>query len=207
MVAKPYKCIVCGNTDPDTFARCYHPGCPDGHDQPGRFPSYPPTPLTAEDRRAGRVILLILAFLLISMVYACNLVLSTAHAADHGYDHSAPVVQWFDGLLQPDRPVAATDPLLYGCCTKSDAYEADIYDVEGYNTGRKMCNATITEGSEKKFADSSTRTAIPNGTKIEFACSKVNPPKDGNPTGHAWIFAAASGVHTTFCFVPLLPGS
>lgn len=73
--AKPYKCIVCGTPDPDTFTRCNHPMCPDGHDQPGRFPIYPPTPrraITPEDRKAGRVILLVVMFAIVSMIYACT---------------------------------------------------------------------------------------------------------------------------------------
>jgi hypothetical protein len=73
MAAKEnYKCIVCGTHDPDLFARCYHPMCPDGHDQPGRFPSYPPAPLSLETRKSGRVVLLVILFAVISLIYACT---------------------------------------------------------------------------------------------------------------------------------------
>lgn len=72
LTTKPYKCTVCGATDPDTFARCYHPMCPDGHDQPGRFPSYPPAPLSLETRKSGRVVLLVILFAIISLIYACT---------------------------------------------------------------------------------------------------------------------------------------
>lgn len=74
-VAKPYTCAVCGTQNPDTFVRCYHPMCPDGHDQPGRFPSYPPAPrrvLTADERKGGRVLLLVALFAIISMIYSCT---------------------------------------------------------------------------------------------------------------------------------------
>jgi hypothetical protein len=49
--------------------------CPDGHDQPGRFPSYPPAPrrvLTADERKGGRVLLLVALFAIISMIYSCT---------------------------------------------------------------------------------------------------------------------------------------
>ena len=31
--ANPYRCGVCGAIDPETYQRCYHPGCPDGRDR------------------------------------------------------------------------------------------------------------------------------------------------------------------------------
>lgn len=35
---RDYRCGVCGSTDPMRYMRCYHPGCPDGRDQPFDLP-------------------------------------------------------------------------------------------------------------------------------------------------------------------------
>lgn len=32
-----YTCGPCGSHDRTRYTRCYHPGCPDGHDQPGVY--------------------------------------------------------------------------------------------------------------------------------------------------------------------------
>jgi hypothetical protein len=75
-VVKPYWCPVCGVKDIDAYMRCYHPGCPDGRDQArNATPRYPPAPrraLAPEDRKAGRVLLLVVMFAIISIIYACT---------------------------------------------------------------------------------------------------------------------------------------
>ena len=219
-MAAEYRCPICGTSDPNAFARCYRPDCLDGRDQArNASPRYPPEPrraLTHDDRMVGRVFYLCIMFAVISMIYAC-----TAHfarASDHGFSLVNPKTDemiWTESLLVPDDLV----PPRSKCCGKGDMYEADVYDIDGYDHGRKECEAEVTDGSAKKWPDGTARTAIANGTKFTFPCSKVNPPKDGNPTGHAqaflsvvkkkadngsWVF---DKINSLYCFVPLQPGS
>ena len=190
---------MCGNTDPDTFARCYHPMCPDGHDQPGRFPSYPPAPITPSDRKTGRVILLVILFAIISMIYACTsqIVLRPARAFDHGFDQSTPVSKWFKTVQRPDARPAT-------CCGYGDGYEADVYVNRGDHY-----DVTITDDSEIMYPDGDHRQPIANGTVINVPITKVNPPSDGNPTGHGVLFITVQDgkMLGVYCYVPLPPSS
>jgi hypothetical protein len=151
---------------------------------------------------------MMILMLVVVLVYSC----SRARATDHGFDHSTVIGAWMEGLKIPDGSNGS-------CCGKGDAYEADIYDIDGYQNGRKECVAEITDGSAKEWPDGSRRYPIPNGLKFSFPCMKVNPPSDGNPTGHAIAFISATRkndgtgnflfdkINNVYCFVPLPPGS
>lgn len=121
-------------------------------------------------------------------------------AVDHGYDRESPRTQWFESLMMPDQPQSK-------CCGKADAYEADIYE----NNHNGTWTVTVTNGREITFPDGTKRPGIPDGTKFIVPDSKVNPPVDGNPTGHAWIFLKIdieSGRPVgIYCFVRLPDGS
>ena len=66
---------------------------------------------------------------------------------------------------------------------RSDAYEADIFEVDG---GRYV--AIITNGKGE----------IPNGTKIPVPNHKMKWD-EGNPTGHGIIFIGVQG--QVYCYV------
>ena len=134
----------------------------------------------------------------------------SVRAMDHGFDHSTAIGAWFETVPMPTDQTAPRSK----CCGKGDAYEADIYDIEGYEHGRKMCKAVITDGSAKVWPDGTRREPLANGTEFEFECVHVNPPEDGNPTGHAQAFLNVGSwgdekgkIKNVYCFVPLPPGS
>lgn len=120
--------------------------------------------------------------------------------AEKGYDRESPRTQWFETLMQPDNPTAK-------CCGKADGYEADIYQ----NNGNGTWTVEITNGREMKWPDGTVRPGIPDGTKFIIPSEKVNPPVDGNPTGHAWLFLKidpnTNQVVKIYCFVRLPDGS
>ena len=92
-------------------------------------------------------------------------------------ENSPPHVRrWFQGLRQPDNPRVS-------CCGEADAYEADIFEVDG---GRYI--AIITDG----------KGDIPNGTKIPVPNHKMKWD-EGNPTGHGIIFIGIQG--QVYCYV------
>ena len=68
-----------------------------------------------------------------------ELAVPIALARDYGqWENSPPHVRrWFQGLKQPDNPRVP-------CCGEADAYEADIFEVDG---GRYV--AIITDGKER----------------------------------------------------------
>jgi hypothetical protein len=66
------------------------------------------------------------------------------------------VRRWFQGLRQPDNPRVS-------CCGEADAYEADIFEVDG---GHYV--AVITDGKGE----------IPNGTKIPVPNHKMNGTRE-----------------------------
>jgi hypothetical protein len=72
------------------------------------------------------------------------------------------------------------------CCGEADAYEADIFEVEG-----RHYVAVITDGKGE----------IPNGTKIPVPNYKIKWD-EGNPTGHGIIFIGVQG--QVYCYV--VPG-
>jgi hypothetical protein len=114
-----------------------------------------------------------------------------AHAMDHGFDYSDPVVRWFNTLPRPNLPTAS-------CCGKGDAYGADVYERQPNGNYR----VTVTDGEYKQFPDGSVRPFIPNGTIIIVESKLVNPPSDGNPTGHGVIFLTIyNGDIIPWCFV------
>jgi hypothetical protein len=140
-----------------------------------------------------------------------------ASAMDHGFDHSDPVVQWFESLKIPDDT-----PPKGGCCGKGDAYAIRILEDALGNSADKSDwgLAEITDGSAKQWPDGTIRTPIPNGTQFKFPKQKVNPPEDGNPTPTAWAFLSVveagdeasrrdgkgNYIRMIYCIIPLLPG-
>jgi hypothetical protein len=210
MIDPNYECATCGTHDRNRYARCDHPACPDGHDQPDRFGRgyvYPDRP-TPEAKGRSKTLTIILLAALCAFLFMCQV--RNVRAMEHGWDHSNAVVKWFDNLKMPDSRKV-------GCCGKGEAYEADTYILE---PGKNHCEAIITEGSARRFPDGMYRPEIKNGTKFAFPCSKVNPPEDGNPTGHAQIFIGTNASEwdlepvplgdnggTVYCFVPLPNGS
>lgn len=91
---------------------------------------------------------------------------------------SAPVViqRWFQDLMQPDHPRQS-------CCGEADAFEADVFEVEGDHYV-----AIITDG----------RGVFPAGRRIPVPNSKMKFDS-GNPTGHGLIFIGPSG--QIYCYV------
>lgn len=119
--------------------------------------------------------------------YSCD----RAHAMDHGFDYSDPVVRWFNALPRPNMRSTS-------CCGKGDAYGADEYEKVGDHY-----RVTITDGEYKQFPDGTVRAPLKNGTVVDVPLVFVNPPSDGNPTGHGVIFLSVSGgdVLAVWCFV------
>lgn len=109
------------------------------------------------------------------------LLCAPALARDNGQWADAPAInrQWFSHLMQPDNKSQS-------CCGEADAYEADVFEVEGDHYV-----AVITDG----FGE------IPNGTRIPVPNQKMKWDQ-GNPTGHGIIFLST----TTTVSVPWPPG-
>lgn len=130
----------------------------------------------------------------------------TANAKYHGQDRASLLGQWYGSILRPDIP----PELKRGCCGEGDAYEADDYKDMGDHY-----EVRITDGSEKLFPDGSRRIPLEEGQVVIVPKEKVNPPKDGNPTGHAQLFVSVvigSGdqygrIIAVWCFVPLPPST
>lgn len=155
----------------------------------------------AKDRRLQRqkMILRFVQGTLFGMILGATIVaLTVAARAEKGFDPNNPTAKWFQSLKQPGSNAS--------CCGYGDAYEADIYErhPDGSYT------VVITDGSEITYPDGSVRYYIPNGTKIEVPAKQVNPPSDGNPTGHGVIFMSMQepgGGYIIYCFVPMPLGS
>jgi hypothetical protein len=122
-------------------------------------------------------------------VWAAVLVLSIckAPARDLGqWDGVDPLHrQWFNGLMQPDRPNLS-------CCGEADGYWADSYEVKG---DRYVAIITDTRDDTKlgrrQHIEAGTRVAVPN-SKTKWGT--------GNPTGHGIIFIGLGG--DVFCYLP-----
>jgi hypothetical protein len=101
-----------------------------------------------------------------------------AAATDNGQwgNRPADVRQWFERLMQPDRPWVS-------CCGEADAYEADSFEVEGDHY-----IAVITDG----------RGVFPNGTRVAVPNAKMKFDA-GNPSGHGIIFIGGGG--KVLCYV------
>jgi len=137
------------------------------------------------------------------LIIAAWTLLRPAHAFDHGFDLSDPVVQWFDGLRRPDAPPDQN----WRCCGKGDAYPIEIDAMPGADSNGV---AHITDGSALSFPDGTTREPIENGAVFHFAPSQVTKPSQGNPTATAWAFLIATPdrrIAYVWCVVPLLPNS
>ena len=127
--------------------------------------------------------------ILILTVWAAVLVLSIckAPACDLGQWDGVDALhrQWFNGLMQPDRPNLS-------CCGEADGYWADSYEVNG-----NQYVAIITDTRDDKplgrvqHIEAGTRVAVPN-SKIKWG--------SGNPTGHGIIFIGLGG--DVFCYLP-----
>ena len=93
--------------------------------------------------------------------------------------------EWFDGLMQPDRPNLS-------CCGEADGYWADSYEVKG---DQYVAIITDTRDDLKlgraQHIEAGTRVTVPNN-KIKWDRS--------NPTGHGIIFIGLGG--DVFCYLP-----
>jgi len=132
----------------------------------------------------------------------CTMTTNLLRAFDHGFDHSDPVVQWFDHLRRPDVDESYLG--VVSCCGLGEAYPAELI-TDGGRHGEWV--ARITDGSEIEFPDGTWRPRLPDGTVVHFPGTKVTRPDQGNPTKHAWLFLSVWGgeVHEIWCFVPLPP--
>jgi hypothetical protein len=101
-----------------------------------------------------------------------------AWARDNGqWEHEPAFIrQWFEKLMQPDHPRVS-------CCGEADAYEADIFEVEGDHYV-----AVITNG----------KGVFPEGLRVPVPNHKMKWD-EGNPTGHGIIFIGSTG--QVFCYV------
>ncbi len=149
--------------------------------------------------RRQQLILRFIQGVMFGMVLGAAIVaLTVAARAEKGFDPNNPTAKWFATLKQP-RSTAS-------CCGYGDAYQTDIYErhPDGSYT------VEITDGSEITYPDGTVRYFIPNGTKIEVPAGQVNPPSDGNPTGHGVLFMnmqEPGGGYIIYCFVPMPLGS
>lgn len=112
------------------------------------------------------------------IIATLTLVTLPALARDNGQWEQQPtsIRQWFQKLMQPDNPQVS-------CCGEADAFEADMFEVEGDHY-----LAIITNG--KGVMAEGTRIPVPNH-KMKW--------NDGNPTGHGIIFIGTQG--QVFCYV------
>ena len=127
--------------------------------------------------------------ILILTVWAAVLVLSIckAPARDLGqWDGVDPLHrQWFNGLMQPDRPNLS-------CCGEADGYWADSYEVKGDQYVAIITDTRDdTKLGRRQHIEAGTRVAVPN-SKIKWG--------SGNPTGHGIIFIGLGG--DVFCYLP-----
>jgi hypothetical protein len=127
--------------------------------------------------------------ILILAVWAAVLVLSIckAPARDLGqWDGVDPLHrQWFNGLMQPDRPNLS-------CCGEADGYWADSYEVKGDQYVAIITDTRDdTKIGRRQHIEAGTRVAVPN-SKIKWG--------SGNPTGHGIIFIGLGG--DVFCYLP-----
>jgi hypothetical protein len=119
------------------------------------------------------------AFVVLAFIALAFIALgATAAARDNGQwaDSPAEIREWFQSLRQPDHPRIS-------CCGEADAFEADIFEVEGDHYV-----AIITNG----------KGVIQNGSRISVPNAKMKWDK-GNPTGHGIIFIGDRG--QIYCYV------
>ena len=99
-------------------------------------------------------------------------------------EHYDPkIVEWYQGLMQPDNPVAS-------CCGEADAYWCDDFR---YQRGKAVC--TI---SDDRADAPRGRPHVDLGTVIEIPDVKLKWDR-GNPTGHGVVFLSRS--RYVFCYV------
>ena len=93
--------------------------------------------------------------------------------------------EWFDVLMQPDRPNLS-------CCGEADGYWADSYEVKGDQYVAIITDTRDdTKLGRRQHIEAGTRVAVPN-SKIKWG--------SGNPTGHGIIFIGLVG--DVFCYLP-----
>lgn len=120
---------------------------------------------------------------LFGFIMLCLCLIDPAKARyDPEWENSPPHVRaWFQSLMQPDNPHMS-------CCGEADAYEADMFEVDGDNYV-----AIITAQGpavQKPYIKEGTRINVPN--------SKMKWDK-GNPTGHGIIFIGLQG--QIYCYI------
>ena len=113
-----------------------------------------------------------------SIALAAIVAATFAYGRDAGQWGAADpsIRQWFQSLMQPDQPYMS-------CCGEADAFEADLFEVEGDHYV-----AIITDG--KGLLASGTRIPVPNA-KMKWDA--------GNPTGHGVIFIGTQG--QVYCYI------
>lgn len=136
-----------------------------------------------DDRASAFLMLVVAALVLLFAVLLSH----GAHARDLGQWQDGEVTTWYRKLMQPDHPTVP-------CCGEADAYWCDIIHVRDKRT---FCTITDDRPDEPRG-----RNHIPLGTEIEIPNEKLKFD-EGNPTGHAVLFAKAylSGGYLVFCFV------
>jgi hypothetical protein len=89
-----------------------------------------------------------------------SLLSTLAQARDFGQweQHPAHIRQWFQMLMQPDEPTKS-------CCGEADAYEADMFEIDG-----DQYVAIITNGAGDHAIG---KPSVPNGTRVIVPNSKL----------------------------------
>ena len=118
----------------------------------------------------------------------------------HDQDHSE-WDYWFNALKMPDNPMVS-------CCGKADAYWADSFEIVDKRfyaivTDTRSDNCCYGNGI---MGNAITRRHIPVGTRIYIPDRKlVDATKQGNPTGHGWVFVGPGDDNSNlYCYV--MPG-
>jgi hypothetical protein len=180
-----YQCPVCSIADRDAFMRCYHPNCPDGCDQKGRFPTYPSAP---QERKPSRLLNIIVSATVALIV---SLSMTYCHQArGTGVWPAGERSNWFQKLIRPDTPPNS-------CCGIADGYPVDSYKrlPDGdYEVHIEDCSGAV-------MPDGRLRMPCVGHETVTVDRSKVNPEIDDldNPTGRSWLFWHPN-TGTIYCF-------
>lgn len=134
------------------------------------------TPLRAWLMLIGIVGALVLALAGFAMVFIVTCLPALARNSPQWADEPEQIRRWFQSLMQPDNPYMS-------CCGEADAFEADVFEVEGDHYV-----AVITDG----------KGVIPGGTRVPVPNQKMKWDQ-GNPTGHGILFIGSSG--QVYCYV------
>jgi hypothetical protein len=121
----------------------------------------------------------------LNIIFAMSLItilalafIKPSHGRDLGqWENNDPAVrEWYEHLMMPDSPTQS-------CCGVGDAYWCDTVHIRD-----KKTYCTITDDRDDVPLK---RQHIPLGTEVYIPNHKLTW-KDGNPTGHAILFARPS---------------